>query len=229
VDIASAGLYVIVGLILVKEAGLPFPVPGDLIVIGAGIAAGRGDLDPVTTLVLIVLASVIGGAIQYTLLRSVARPALMRLLGRITSVDRIERQAERLRGGGARSVALARSTPGIRIVVVYASALASIPPVAFVTGLAIGNAVFIAAHFGLGFLLGESILAIVGAVLGPLAVAGTATAVAIIVGWYLVVRRRARAVEASTHEPGAFTAWQDACCPACLSLATGRRAEAPAS
>ena len=225
-DIASAGLYAIVGLILVKEAGMPFPVPGDLIVIGAGIAAGRGDLDPITSLVLIVLASVIGGSIQYALLRSVARPALTRLLGRITSVDRIERQAERLRGGGARSVAIARSTPGIRIIVVYASALAAIPPAAFVTGLAIGNAVFIAAHFGLGFLLGESIMAIVGAVLGPLALVGTVAAIAIAAGWYLAVRRRARAVVAATHEPGAFTAWQDACCPACLSLATGQRVQA---
>jgi membrane protein DedA with SNARE-associated domain len=117
-------------------------------------------------------------------------------------------------------VAIARSTPGVRIVVVYAGALASIPPAAFITGLAIGNAVFIAAHFGLGFLLGESILAIVGAVLGPLAVAGTVAAIAVAAGWYLVVRRRARAVAAITHEPGSFTSWQDACCPACLSLAT---------
>ena len=123
-------------------------------------------------------------------------------------------------------MAIARSTPGVRIVVVYASALASIPPLAFVTGLAIGNAVFIAAHFGLGFLLGESILAIVGAVLGPLAIAGTVVAIAIAAGWYLAVRRRARAEEATTHEPAAFTAWQDACCPACLSLARERRAPA---
>jgi hypothetical protein len=33
-------------------------VAGDLIVIGAGIAAARDDLDPATTLVLIVLASI---------------------------------------------------------------------------------------------------------------------------------------------------------------------------
>ena len=39
-DIASVGLVAIVGLILVKEAGLPVPVPGDLIVIGTGV--GRG-------------------------------------------------------------------------------------------------------------------------------------------------------------------------------------------
>ncbi len=53
-ELASAGLLAIVGLILLKEAGLPVPVPGDLIVIGAGVAASRGDLDPPTTVALIV-------------------------------------------------------------------------------------------------------------------------------------------------------------------------------
>jgi hypothetical protein len=41
VEPASANLLAIVGLILVNEAGLPVPVPGDLINIGAGIAAAR--------------------------------------------------------------------------------------------------------------------------------------------------------------------------------------------
>ena len=108
-------MYAIAGLILVKEAGLPIPVPGDLVVIGAGVAAGRGDVEPILALVVIVLASILGGVIQYGLLRSVARPALLRLLGRLGSADRMERETERLRRGGARSVAIARSTPGVRI------------------------------------------------------------------------------------------------------------------
>ena len=119
-DLAGTGLLAIVGLILVKEAGLPIPVPGDLIVIGAGVAAGRGDMDPAVALVALVVASIVGGVIQFGLLRSVARPALLRLLSRVTTTERIDGQTERLRRGGARSVAIARSTPGVRIVAIAA-------------------------------------------------------------------------------------------------------------
>jgi membrane protein DedA with SNARE-associated domain len=216
VEFASAGLLAVVGLILVKEAGLPVPVPGDLIVIGAGVAAARGDLEPLSTVILIVLASVAGGVVQYALVRSVARPTLLRLLGRVTSSDRLERQTERLRRGGARSVAVARSTPGVRIVAVAASALAAVPAAAFVVGLAIGNAVFITAHFGLGYVLGEPIVRFVGSALGPIAVGGVLLAALGAAGWFLISRRGGRV---QPGVPATIAVWADACCPACLSLA----------
>jgi membrane protein DedA with SNARE-associated domain len=219
-ELALAGLLTILGLILVKEAGLPVPVPGDLIVIGAGVAASRGDLDPIPSLVLIVLASIAGGIVQYALVRSVARPALLRLLGRVASADRLDMQAERLRRGGARSVAIARSTPGIRIIAVAASALAAIPPVAFVLGLAVGNALFITAHFGLGFVLGEPVVRAVGGSLGPIAVAGVLLALIGAAGWLVLSRRFGPAAAPAPVQGAApVVAWADACCPACLSLA----------
>jgi membrane protein DedA with SNARE-associated domain len=211
-----AALLAIVGLILVKEAGVPVPVPGDLIVIGAGVAAGRGDLDPLVALLAIVAASILGGAVQYGLLRSVARPLMLRLLERLGSAERVERQTDRLRRGGARSVAVARSTPGVRIVAIAASALAGVAPVAFAAGLAVGNALFISAHFGLGYLVGEPVLQAVGGALGPLAIGAVALAVIGGVGWLLLNRIRGR----RAASPLAVAAsWADACCPACLALA----------
>ena len=204
----------IAGLILVKEAGVPIPVPGDLIVIGAGVAAGRGDLDPLVALGAIVAASIVGGVLQYGLLRSVARPALLRVLGRLGSAERVDRQTERLRRGGAQSVAIARSTPGVRIVTIAASALAGIPAPAFIAGLAAGNAVFIGAHFALGYFLGEPVVTAVGGLLGPLAIAFVALALVGAIGWYLIRRRRRDAEGALA----AALSWADACCPACLTL-----------
>ena len=212
----STALLAILGLILVKEAGVPIPVPGDLVVIGAGVAAGRGDLDPAIALLAIVVTSIVGGAVQYGLLRSVARPALLRVVARFGSVERVDRQTERLRRGGARSVAVARSTPGVRIVAIAASALAGIPAVAFVAGLAIGNALFISAHFALGYAVGEPVVALVGGALGPLAIGAVGLAVLGAVGWVVLGRIRGRA--AGSPLP-AVAAWADACCPACLTLA----------
>lgn len=213
-ELQSSALLAILGLILVKEAGVPIPVPGDLVVIGAGVAAGRGDLEPSLALVAIVVASIAGGIVQYGLLRSVARPALLALLRRLGSGERVERQTERLRSGGARSVAIARSTPGVRIVAIAASAIAGIPAAAFVAGLAVGNALFIGAHFALGYLVGEPIVAAVGGALGPLAIGAVGLAAIGGLGWYRLGRvrgrRRASAVES-------VAAWADACCPACLA------------
>lgn len=209
-------IVAVAGLILIKEAGVPIPVPGDLVVIGAGVAANRGDLDPLVALVAIVLASISGGIVQYGLLRSVARPVLLRLLERLGSADRVDRQTERLRRGGARSVAVARSTPGVRIVAIAASALAGVPAPAFVTGLTIGNAFFIAAHFGLGYLIGEPVVAIVGRALGPLAVAAIVLAALGAVGWLVLGRLRGRRLASPLPT---VLSWADACCPACLAAA----------
>src|SRR5689334_7782995 len=150
------------GLILVKEIGVPVPVPGDLVVIGAGVAASRGDLDPVVALIALIVASVAGGTVQFGLLRSVARPAMLRLLARLGAAERVDRQVGRFRTAGPRRIAAARMTPGVRVVTIAAGAIGGVPPAAFVTGLAAGNAVFIAAHFGLGYALGEPVLRLVG-------------------------------------------------------------------
>src|SRR3954469_5065100 len=102
------------GLILVKEVGVPVPVPGDLVVIGAGVAASQGQIDPAVALAALILASIAGGTVQFTLLRSVARPRLLRLLTRLGLAERIDSQTARLRDTGPSQIAIARMTPGIR-------------------------------------------------------------------------------------------------------------------
>jgi membrane protein DedA with SNARE-associated domain len=198
-------------LILVKEMGVPVPVPGDLLIIGAGAAAARGDLDGTTMLAAIIAASVVGGAIQFGLLSSVARARVLGLLSRFAGADRIDAQAARLRGSGARRVALARMTPGVRIPVIPACALAAVPAPAFLAGLAVGNGLFIAAHFGLGYLVGEEVAATVTAFLVPILVGVVALAVVGAIVWTVVAHRRRRATTLATE-----AAWADACCPACL-------------
>ena len=68
---------------------------------------------------------------------------------------------------------------------------AAIPAAAFVAGLAIGNALFITAHFGLGYVVGEPVVRAVGGALGPLADRGaSAWRSSGAIGWFLIRRRR---------------------------------------
>ena len=212
------GLGAIVGLIAVKEAGLPIPVPGDLVVIGAGIAAASGSFDPVFAVVLIVLATVVGGTVHFLLVRGPGRQLLIRLLGRFGVPEaRIERLTDRLRRTGARGVAVARMTPGVRIVAVAAAALAALPFGRFLAGLTTGNAIFTSAHFALGYAVGRPALSIASSLGTLLLMVVLALGVLGAVGWWALTRRRSTAEGAPASTPGAE--WADAACPACLLLA----------
>lgn len=214
---APLGLALVLLVLLVKEAGIPIPVPGDLIVVGAGAAASHGADGPIA-LVAIIVAATAGGIAQFLLVRGAARRPAIALLGRLGIPEaRIARQAARLREGGSGAVALARATPGVRVVAIAASGLADMPLRAFVGGLAAGNAAFIGFHFVLGYLAGDAALGLVSAA-GPLALAVGVLALAGVAGWWLLARRRVAAGQAA-QPVETLLAWADAACPACLGLA----------
>jgi membrane protein DedA with SNARE-associated domain len=209
----------VVGLLLVKEAGLPVPIPGDLLVIGAGAALAAEGPAALGGLALILVAGYIGGTIQFALLRGAVRGPLLRALERLgVGAANVESLAARLRRTGARGVAISRMTPGVRVASIAACGLAGLPLAVFATGLVAGNTVFVTAHFVLGFALGasaERLIADVGSSLLPiLAVCGALAAVGGM-GWWLLRRRVGRAADVL----GTAAAWSDAACPACLAVA----------
>lgn len=206
-------IAVLAALILVKEAGVPVPIPGDLLVIGAGVATAGDPGSALVAIAAILVAGFVGGAIQFLLVRGALRRALIALLTRVgVSKSRIDSLADRLRRTGARGVALARVTPGVRVPAIAASGLAAVPLPAFIVGLVIGNSIFVCGHFALGFLVGAPATALLQSV-GPTLLIGGLVVLAAIgaIGW-LIVRRRGR----SSRER--FAAWADAACPACLAL-----------
>jgi hypothetical protein len=72
------------GLLFVKEAGVPIPIPGDLLVLGAGVATAGNPATAVVALVAILIAGFVGGSP-----RGARRPWRDRL------ADRPSRAAER--------------------------------------------------------------------------------------------------------------------------------------
>jgi membrane protein DedA with SNARE-associated domain len=222
--IGLAGLAV---LLLVKEAGVPVPVPGDLLVIGAGAGLAGDPPLAVMGLALILLVGYAGGSIQFLLMRRAFRRALLAVLARIgIGPERVEALATRLRRTGARGVAVARMTPGVRVGAIAACGMAAIPFAVFLRGLIVGNAVFVTGHFALGYLLGASATEVIGSVsgIGLIAIALAGLALIGAVGWRLLRRARRAPPGASSG----FGAWADAACPACLAIAVAAAAR-PAS
>jgi len=220
-DPIGLGLLGMAGLILVKEAGVPVPVPGDLVVVGAGIAAANGDLDPLSTLAAILVAGLVGGTAQYLLVRGAGRRPVLALLARFgVPAARLEAVSVRLRHRGATGVAVARATPGVRIVAIAAAGLATIRVDRFLVGLAAGNGVFVSGHFLAGMLVGPPALAALSGLAAPVIAIVAALATLGAAGWW-VVRRRRRGASSAVGD------WTDAACPACLLLGAVARADAP--
>jgi membrane protein DedA with SNARE-associated domain len=218
--LAAAGLA---GLLFIKEAGVPIPIPGDLLVIGAGVATAGDPVNAVAVLALILVAGYVGGSIQFLIARGALRRPLMNLLTRVgVPQARIESLADRLRRGGARSVAIARATPGVRVPAIAASGLAALPMPSFAPGLVIGNTLFVGAHFALGFIVGLPAVALIQAA-GPQVLVGVFVALALLgaVAWLVVRRRRADRPASGRDSSGeaGYGAWADAACPACFGFA----------
>jgi membrane protein DedA with SNARE-associated domain len=214
------------GLLFVKEAGLPIPVPGDLLVIGAGVATAA---DPVAAPVVfgaILVAGLAGGCVQFLLVRGALRRVILDLLVRFGFPrGRLEALATILRDRGAGGVAVARMTPGVRVGTIAACGLAALPLGAFVLGLVAGNAVFVGGHFVLGYVIGppaRDLIAGAGTVTVAIA-AFVILAVLGVAGWSMLRRRRSSVApapaDAGAVGVGVLGSWADAACPACLAIA----------
>jgi membrane protein DedA with SNARE-associated domain len=209
----------LLGLLLVKEAGVPIPIPGDLLVVGTGAALAAQPPLALPVLLLILVVGWVGGTAQFLIMRGAIRGPLLRMLERIgIARHRLDALAAHLQRSGARGVAVARMTPGVRVGAIAASGLADMPTGPFVRGLVVGNSVFVTVHYALGFVLGASagqILSVLSGATLPVVAAVAVLALVGAAGWWLVGRIRRRR---SPCDAGVGT-WADAACPACLAVA----------
>jgi membrane protein DedA with SNARE-associated domain len=209
--VAVVGL---VGLILVKELGVPMPVPGDLLIIGAG-AYLAGDLPAAgVALAAILAAGYVGASVQFFLFGTALRRPLLAALERLgIGTKRLERLSDRFRSAGVKAVAVTRMTPGVRIAVVPAAALAAIPYTVFLPGIVVGNGVFVTAHFAAGFVLGHYARELIRRVTDPMVVTLLVLVVLAVGGLFVLWKRRAPEKPADTYE-----CWADCSCPACVAV-----------
>jgi hypothetical protein len=95
---------------------------------------------------------------------------------------------------------------------VPASGLAELPVAAFLPGLVIGSAFFLAWHFAIGYLSGLAFALLSLPV--PVLIGLLVVVLAFGIGGWIYVRSHRRAKSAET-----FAAWADASCPACVTIA----------
>ncbi len=225
----SYGLPAIFALMLVKAAGVPIPIPADVVMLAtsARVAAGKFDLGLAFAAILIAL--VVGGVIQFGLARGPGRKFLYRF-GRYLGLTaaRLDAAAAVVKKSNPIGLGLIILTPGIRAASVAACGLAGLPLRTFVPGLILGEGLFLSLHFFLGALIASvlsgltqlptlSVLVAIG-----VALLGLGFAV-----WVIIRRRRRPEAPRGEVIAEAFEAWHEATCPVCLVLGAASRLESP--
>ncbi len=213
--VSTYGVLSIFVVMLLKEIGVPVPIPSDLLMIGAGVQIASGAYGPVELIAVLAVAVLVGGSIQFALARSAGRAVVYRLAARIgIAAERLDRAIERIGSGGTRAVVVGLNLPGARAAVIPAAGLARMSFVPFALATLGGSLVFYGWHIALGYVVGPAAGAIVERNVTLAVGAVVALAAVGAIGWWLL-RRRARS--------GAVVAWTEAACPACLAINALRR------
>jgi len=216
---ASFGLLVIFVVMLLKEIGIPVPVPSDLLMVGAGIQLAAGAYSPIALLVALAIAVFLGGSIQFLLARTAGRAIVYRLAAMVgLGPDRLDRAVARLAAGGSRAVFVGLNIPGARAAVIPAAGLARLAFVPFTVATIAGSLVFYGWHIALGYLAGAPAAALLERYSLAVLIAIAALALAGLLVWLGMRRRRSAAV----------SSWADAACPVCLGFAAMRHRQVAA-
>ncbi|MCC7354895.1 MAG: VTT domain-containing protein [Anaerolineae bacterium] len=222
------GLLAIFLLMLTKSAGVPVPIPADVIMLAAAARAAEGKMTLWQAFVAILIALVAGGMVQFFLARGPGRGVLYRY-GRYLGLTpaRLDAASATVKRSGSIGIGLAILTPGIRAATVAASGLAGLPVSVFLPGLVLGSILFLSLHFFLGY-VGGSLLSAVTKVL-PLPWLLGLVLVLFALGvalWFLIRRRQRPGAPRGEIVAEALGAWHEATCPVCLALGTTSRLHA---
>jgi len=209
---SQLGLPAAIGILLLMDAGVPIPIPTDLLLLAVGERAAAGAF-PVWAaalgfeLVAVVSTSVLFLALSgpVGVLISHAGPRFGLTAARVGwATALVERR-------GRAFLAVGRSTPGLRTLTVFTAATARLRPLYALPAMILGSTIFLQGHLLLGYFLGplaDQLFAHSGPLLIVIAI------VALLLVGFTVWRRRRR-----LEGGGTVQAWTEACCPACLAVA----------
>lgn len=215
------GLAAIFVIMLTKSAGVPIPIPGDVIILAAAARAAAGKFVLWQAFLIILLAVILGGLIQFVLARGPGRNVLYRF-GRYIGLTkpRLDAATVRIKKGGILSLSVAILVPGIRGAAIAASGLADFRWRIFVPGLVIGSTLFLVFHFFLGYLGGSVLVLLAHLQLSMFFVIGVLILLVLVFLFWVVVRRRKAALRRDMEHDAELEVWHEGVCPVCLALYT---------
>ncbi|HEV3402577.1 MAG TPA: hypothetical protein VG078_12210 [Acidimicrobiales bacterium] len=204
------GLPAVAGVLTAMEAGVPIPIPSDLVVLVLGERASAGRISVLAAAIVLEAVALAGTALLFLAARGPGRALLTRFGPRLGfTAARLNRATAVVERRGPAALAVGRGTPGLRTVTVVAAGGSNLSFRRALPPLVLGSSIFLQLHLVLGYLLGPAARDALEQAKGPVVVGLVVVALAGVVFWLLRRGRRAGSQAAA-----------EACCPACLALGT---------
>jgi membrane protein DedA with SNARE-associated domain len=201
-----SGLAALV-LLLPMEAGVPIPLPADLVMftVGERVAAGRFPLWLAVAGFEVIAA--VGTVALFVACRRSGHRVVARYGPRFGLTEaRVRRVAAVAETRGLAGLAVGRATPGLRTLTVVAAGVSGLSGRRALPALILGSSVFLQVHLVLGLLLGPLADRAFDQAKIPALVALAVLAVGALLFWRARRHNRLPA------------AWAEAACPACLGV-----------
>ena len=213
------GLLAILIVMILKEIGIPVPVPSDLIMITAGVQAATGAYSLLELLIAVEAAMIVGGSIQFFLARGMGRAFIYRV-GRFVGLTeaRLDKAMAWLQRRGVLGVFLGLNVPGARAGIIPAAGLAGLGYPAFAPAMISGSSIFYGWHIALGYIVGPSATALLENLNLPILPVVGGLAILGLIVWLFMKRRRKGQAEPDESTLDRVHSWTEAACPACLAI-----------
>jgi len=176
------GLLAAFLVLLVEEAGLPVPVPGDFLMLYLGIRASQGYIPLWQAIVVMEVATVLGATALYYAARAGGRGIVYRY-GRYIRLtpERLDSAEKWLNQHGSRAVFIGRLIPGLRILTAVACGVFEVPARIYIPAMALGALLYITVYTLLGYFIGPPVLEVLDRFHLPLGLLGSLIPLGILV------------------------------------------------
>jgi membrane protein DedA with SNARE-associated domain len=210
VKTAAAGLGALaaLALLLPMEAGVPIPLPADLVMFTVGERVAAGTFPLWLAVFGFEVISVLGTTALFLACRGPAHLVIARFGPRLGLTQaRVRRGADFVEARGLPALAVGRGMPGLRTLTVVAAGASGLSKRRALPALILGSSVFLQLHLVLGLLLGPLADRAFDRAKGP-----AEAVLAVLILGALVFWRTRRGSCAAPE------AWAEAACPACIGL-----------
>ncbi|MEO5927609.1 MAG: VTT domain-containing protein [Patescibacteria group bacterium] len=153
------GGYIGLTLIIFAETGLfiGFFLPGDSLLVTAGLFAGQGFLNPFLLFVLVALAAIIGDTVGYEIGRASGKAMFSRKDSKLFKQKHLDRTKAFYEKHGGKTIIIARFMPIVRTFAPLIAGIAGMPYRTFAMYNAIGGVLWVGLMIGIGYTLGRTV------------------------------------------------------------------------
>lgn len=190
-------LFVITVVLFFEELGVPSPMPGDVLMLLAGVRARQGYYPLWVVLLVQELATIAGTTGLYLFSRRFGRSLVARY-GWLLHLgpENLARAEGAIARSGGWAVVVGRLLPGLRIATPIAAGVLGMPLRQFLPAIATGAFLYIAFFTVLGFVFGSAALTTIERVALP---TGALVSLAFAISFFLLIRRIMHALPASAR------------------------------